>query len=534
VTVDHETTRIVRADRVRLEPGRRDGGKVAEAVLIRGGRVLAVGGADELRSRHPDADLLDLAGCTVTPGLTDAHVHLVEWAVRRRGVDLGAAASPADAAAAVAAHAQSTRGGWVLGRGWNPHRWGAAPDRHALDRVLPDRPVLLQSLDMHTLWANSAALRVAGIDSATPDPAGGRIERDERGEPTGLVRDNAMPLLERAAPSPSEEDRRVAMVEGQRALHRWGVTGVHTVEPDSLALLEALRHRDRLRLRVLQHLPIAKLDDAIRIGLRSGFGSDWIRIGGIKMFLDGALGSLTALLRDPYQGTEDRGVATLPAADFRDAVRKGAVAGLAMTVHAIGDAAMDLALDVLGGADARPTGPLPHRIEHAQLMGGDRLGLAGGPPDPALRGLVCSVQPSHLMTDWPAVDRHWGDRGRFAYAFRSLEEAGAILALGSDAPVDPPDPRLGLYAAVGRQDLGGGPPGGWYPEERLGVQSALAGYTSGAARAAGDPRQGRLTPGAFGDLVAWDRDPFEAGGVELLEMEVLLTMVDGEVVWSDR
>jgi predicted amidohydrolase YtcJ len=533
VSPEHDQPTIVRADRIHPTVGDHGPARAPDALLIRHGRVAAVGSTDELRAREPGAGILDLGGRTVTPGLTDAHVHLVEWAVRRRGVDLAGTGSPAEAATAVAAHAASSAGGWVLGRGWNPHRWSEAPDRRDLDRVLPDRPVVLQSLDMHSLWANGAALRAAGIDHATTDPDGGRIERDERGEPTGVVRDNAMPFLERAIPGLSVEERRQALIEAQAALHRWGVTGVHTVEPDSLALLEAVRHAGLLRLRVLQHLPIARLDDALRIGLRSGFGGDWIRIGGVKMFLDGALGSLTALMREPYQGSSDRGVATLPPAEFRDAVRRGAGAGLAMTVHAIGDAAVDLALDVLGGPDARLEGPVPHRIEHAQLMGGDRLGLDGGAADPALRGLVCSVQPSHLMTDWPAVDRHWGERGRGAYAFRSLEAAGAILALGSDAPVDPPDPRLGLHAAVRRQDLDGGPDGGWHPAERLSIARALAGYTEGAARAAGDPRQGHLRAGAFADLVAWDRDPLAASGGELRDMKVTLTMVDGGVVWSE-
>jgi predicted amidohydrolase YtcJ len=315
---------IVRADRIHLSPGAAAAvPAVAEAVLIRHGLVRAAGRIDELRSGAPGAAVLDLSGRTVTPGLTDAHVHLVEWAVRRRGIDLTSAGSPAEAAAAVAGYAASSRGGWVLGRGWNPHRWDRAPDRHYLDRALPDRPVVLQSLDMHSLWASSAALRAAGIHAGTPDPEGGRIERDERGEPTGVVRDNAMPLLERATPAPSAEERRAALLDAQAALHRWGVTGVHTVEPDSLALLEAVRHEGHLRLRILQHLPIARLDDAIRVGLRSGFGGDWIRIGGVKMFLDGALGSLTALLRQPYEGTGDRGVATLPPAEFSDAVRRG-------------------------------------------------------------------------------------------------------------------------------------------------------------------------------------------------------------------
>jgi predicted amidohydrolase YtcJ len=526
---------IIEGGRIHLSPGNGDGehGASAEALLVRDGRIAAVGSASELSSRAPGADSIELPGLTLTPGLTDAHVHLLEWALSRRAVELYTTRSPAEAAAAVAGHGQGPGDGWVVGRGWNAHRWDEPPHRQQLDHVLPDRPVLLQSLDMHSLWANSAALRAAGVDASTPDPEGGRIERDDDGQPTGVVRDNAMPLLQRAAPTPSAAERRDAFLEGQDLLHQWGVTGVHTVEPDSLGVLESLRNRGRLRLRILQHLPVASLDDAIRMGLRSGFGGDWIRIGGIKMFLDGALGSLTALLREPYEGTENRGVATLDPAHFRDVVRRGARAGLAMTVHAIGDAAVDLALDVLSSQDAALDGPVPHRIEHAQLLAADRLGGGGGAPDPALRGLVCSMQPSHLMTDWPAADRHWGARARWTYAFRSLESAGAILALGSDAPVDPPDPRLGLYAAVARQDRDGGPAGGWYPEERIAPARALAGYTTGPAHAAGDARQGRLTPGAFADIVAWDRDPLDATAQDLLEMRALWTMVDGEVVWNN-
>lgn len=534
MAIDPTVPILIRAARVRLAPGDAVvAPATVEAVLVRHGRIEAVGQADRLRSVAPDARILDLPGATVTPGLTDSHVHLIEWGIARGGVDLTATRSPTEAAAAVAEHAETRPDGWVVGRGWNPHRWAEPPARGHLDDVVPGRPVLLQSLDMHSVWANTAALRAAGIGAGTPDPDGGRIERDAGGEPTGILRDNAMPLLQRAASTPSDEDRRRAALDAQAALHRWGVTGVHTVEPDSLALLEAIRDQDLLRLRILQHLPIAKLDDAIRLGVRSGFGGDWIRIGGIKMFLDGALGSLTALMREPYERTADRGVATLPPEEFRAAVRRGSAAGLAMTVHAIGDAAMDLALDVLGTDDASVRGPVPHRIEHAQLIGADRLGVDGGEPDPALRGLVCSVQPSHLSTDWPAVDRHWGDRGRGAYAFRSLEAAGAILALGSDAPVDVPDPRLGLYAAVARQDLDGAPTRGWYPEERLSAERAVAGYTTGAARAAGDARQGRLTPGAFADLVAWDRDPAEATAQDLRALRPSMTMVGGEVVWND-
>lgn len=526
---------LVLGDRIHLAPGLADVAPTAAGgLLVRGGRVEAVADEATLRARAPGADVLDLTGLTVTPGLTDSHVHLLEWALSRRGVDLTGTRSPGDAAQAVADAARGAPGsGWIVGRGWNPHRWSESPHRRHLDPLVPDRPVLLQSLDMHSLWANTAALRAAGIDAGTPDPFGGRIEREPDGGATGVVRDNAMPLLQALVPAPSDDERRAALLEAQTALHRWGITGVHTVEPDSLAILDSVAARGDLRLRVLQHLPVARLDDAVRLGVRSGFGGEWVRIGGVKMFLDGALGSLTALLREPYIGSDDRGVATLDAAEFRDAVRRGTAAGLAMTVHAIGDAAMDLALDVLGNEGRTLQSPVPHRIEHAQLIGADRLGAGGAAPDPAFRGLVCSVQPSHLMTDWPAIDRHWGDRGRWAYAFRSIEAAGSTLALGSDAPVDPPDPRLGLYAAVTRQDRDGGPAGdGWYGEERLSAERALAGYTTGAARAAGDGRQGRLTPGGFADLVAWDQDPCDTAPEALLGIRVMLTMVGGDVVWN--
>lgn len=511
----------------------------ADALLLARGRVAAVGSFDDLRRADPDAGILDLRGCTLTPGLTDAHVHLLEWSFARRDADLAGARSAAEAARLAAAHARGDPGGagptaggrrgeWVLGGGWQPHGWSDAPHRRLLDEVLPGRPVVLRSHDIHSVWASTEALRRAGIGADRPDPEGGRIERDADGAPTGVLRENAQRAILAAVPAPSEADRRAAALEAQGALHRLGLTGVHCVEPDSLGVFEALNAAGDLRLRVLQAIPLDGLEDALRLGLRSGFGGEWIRIGGVKLFLDGALGSLTALLREPYEGSDDRGVSTLAPDTFRDAVRRGSAGGLAMTVHAIGDAAVDLALDVLAEEGRGLRGPVPHRIEHVQLVGPDRL------EDFGAAGIVCSVQPSHLMTDWRAADRHWGGRARTAYAFRSLAAAGATLAFGSDMPVEPPDPRLGLYAAVTRTDLAGGPPGGWVPGERLTAAEALAAFTVGAARAAGDARQGRLEPGAFGDVVAWDRDPLTAAPGELLEVKCVLTIVGGDVVWREQ
>lgn len=556
---------LVLADRVHAAGD----GAPADALLLRRGRVIDVGRGDALRAEAPGAAVLDLRGTTLTPGLTDSHIHLLEWALSRPEVDLSEATSPEQAARRLsgrvdergsagdgpnggAGESKSGRSAvsptpplppsparWLRGRGWNPHRWGGAyPHRAVLDAVVADRPVALQSHDMHALWVNSLALREAGIDRDTPDPDGGRILRDEHGEPTGVLLETAAQLVVRRIPPPRDADVLAAILDGQAALHRLGITGIHSVPaihltaPDTLALLERLRAEDRLRLRVLQHIPLERLDDALRLGLRSGFGGEWIRIGGVKMFLDGALGSRTALLREPYEGAgDDRGVEVLPPAEFRDAAARAAAGGLATTVHAIGDAAVSLALDVLADPGLR-AGTLPHRIEHVQLCPLERFG------DAAAAGIVCSMQPAHLITDWSAAERHWGRRARGAYAFRSLLGAGerprrAVLAFGSDAPVEPVDPRLAFWAATRRQDLDALPADGWYPEERLGMRDVLEAYTRGPAIAAGEAaRRGHLGIGADADFVAWSADPLTATGAELLDLRCLAAVVGGEVVWN--
>jgi predicted amidohydrolase YtcJ len=528
---------------VSFHPGAAGTGDAPDALLIIDGRVAAVGSARELRP-PAGAQVLDLPGATITPGLTDAHIHVTEWALARREVDLAPATSPEDAARIVAAHSHAGTAGWVRGRGWNPHRWrDASPSRSLLDAVVPDRPVALQSHDMHSVWVNSPALRLAGISADTVDPPGGRIVRDDMGRPTGLLMETAGQLIARCIPAPSHAEMLDAVADAQIALHQLGITGIHSLpgilvpEPDPLSILEALRARDRLRLRVLQHLPLHFLDDAVKLGIRSGFGGDWIRIGGIKSFLDGTLGSRTASMRWPYEGADDCGIRVIEATDFREAVRKAALAGLATTVHAIGDAAVALAIDVLADPTQR-VDAIPHRIEHVQCFPAASDARASISDDDRFDRTVraritCSMQPAHLISDWRAADRHWGDaRARWTYAFRSLLDRGALLAFGSDAPVEPADPRLGLFAATRRTDLAGEPAGGWFRGERITLEEALRGYTVGPAIAAGRTgREGQLTPGAVADFVAWDTDPF-ADGLDPLELSCALTVVDGEVVHS--
>ena len=505
------------------------------ALLMRGGSIEQVGALDELRAAFPQAEVLDYSAATITPGLTDAHIHITEWAIARREADLAAAQTIDDAVRLIGASTGATRGDWVMGRGWNPHHWGGGyPGRTALDRVIADRPAAYQSHDMHALWVNSRALEVAGIDADTPDPPGGRIERDESGQPTGTLLENAALLVMNHVPPPSDEHAVDAVAAAQSALHAFGITGIHSfpgfqmIEPLPLRVLQTLRENGRLRLRVLQHIALDQLDDAIHLGLRSGFGDDWLRIGALKMFLDGALGSRTAWMRRPYENAMDCGVRVLPEADFRAAVERAALAGIAATVHAIGDAAVTLAFDVLTAPNAQ-SGVLPNRIEHVQCCPPDRMSYA------ARAGIVCSMQPCHLISDWRAANQHWGaERAATTYAFRSLLERGATLAFGSDAPVEPVDPRLGFFAATERLDLEGLPAEGWVAHERITMLEVLKGYTLGPAVAAGTTgRQGCLAPGAAADLVVWDQDPLQVAGRDLLSLKVRATFVGGELVYHE-
>jgi hypothetical protein len=523
-----DEARLVLADRVHTltDP------PITRALLLANRRVAAIGDPDTLRARAPAAPVLDLRGATLTPGLTDAHVHLTEWAFARREVDLTDAPSPELAARSVAEHARTSTSDWIRGRGWNPHLWaGRAPHRAILDAVLADRPVALQSHDMHALWVNSAALTLAGVDGSTADPDGGRIVRDGNGEPTGLLLEWAGPLVMRRIPAPTVEEAAAAVLDAQSELHALGITGVHSLpgvhltEPDPLPVLQRLHERGALRLRVLQHMRLDLLEHALRLGVRSGFGDEWLRIGAVKMFLDGALGSRTAWLRAPYEDGSGCGMRTMDPAEFQAQVRNAAAGGIAAAVHAIGDAAVCLALDVLAAPDTR-VAALPHRIEHLQCCPPERFGAA------AAAGNVASMQPAHLITDWRIADREWGStRSRGAYAVASLLAHGTVLAFGSDVPVEPVDPRLGLYAAVARQDLSGEPPAGWFAEERIDAGAALRAYTTGPARAAGLPApHGSLAPGAPADFVAWERDPLRCEAEALLGLRCVATVVGGELV----
>jgi len=519
-----------------------DGAPVAgaDAVAVAGGRVLAVGRGTELEPlAAPGTRRVDARGATVTPGLTDSHLHLVGWARAREEIALDDADSLDAALERVRRQlAERPGGGPVMGRGWDLNRWqGERPHAAALDRVSGERPVLLHSRDFHALWVNGAALRRAGITRATPDPPGGRFERDARGEPDGIVREHAVrafaALEAEAGAGPGGDLERVRRAVGE--LHALGITAVHDFEgAEAQRVLRALTLGPGPRVRVLMHLAHAGLDAALALGLASGTGDDWFRIGAVKLFADGTLGSRTAAMLEPYDGTDERGMELIPAPLLAAEVTRAHAGGLAVAVHAIGDRAVRSTLDAVAAATrsgARAghpakTGP-PPRIEHAQLVHPDDL------PRFASLGVVASLQPTHCTSDLDLVERWWKTRAAHSYPWRALLARGVPLVFGSDAPVEPPDPAAGLHAAVTRERADGTPRGGFQPAQRLSLDEALEAYTGAPARlAGGGSRLGRLAPGAAGDLVVWDADLHGLPPERLRAARPRLTAIEGRIVYE--
>lgn len=499
-------------------------GIAGDAVWWQDGRIRAVGPAVELERKVPTrVPRFDLPGTIVTPGFVDGHTHFGMWARGRKRVRLAGAGTREDAIRRVAAAGQDQ--GWVLGHGWDANRWQELPDRWSLDRVTSG-PAFFESIDIHAAWANSAALLAAGITRETPDPPGGRIIRNGSGEPTGLLLERAAELVSRIAPTSSPAELTTLVREGQAIAHRLGITGIHDVEgADVLRAFRTLEATGELRLRVLFSPPVAQLQSLLSHGVRSGQGSEWLTLGGVKLFLDGSLGMRTAWMLQAYEDSRDTGMALSTEAEARQAVELAASGGLACAIHAIGDAAVRRALTLLESA---PTVGLPHRIEHFQCV--DPADLARA----SRAGIVASMQPVHLPADVALAEERWGRRTRGAFAFKSLLLRGTLLAFGSDVPVGPLDPRQGVVAAMTRVASDGSFGEGWQPEERLSFDDAVRAFTEGNAVAAGAAdRRGTLVPGRDADLVAWGVEPeiLENVGSAFREARVELTVIGGEVVY---
>ncbi|MGQ9599977.1 MAG: amidohydrolase [Anaerolineae bacterium] len=515
----------------------------AQAVAIAGSRVVAVGDDAQLRPLLcPGGYAVDLAGRTVIPGLIDAHVHFGHHCLSlyQGEVDLDQAPDKETAVARVAEIARRTPpGSWIRGGGWNKNLWPdpSFPTAADLDAVAPHHPVALEDKSHHAIWLNRCALEQLGITAATEDPPGGEILRDESGQPTGILLEKAVAWVYQSLPEPDVDTMVAALRQGIPQAHRLGLTGVHDPAPPTvLAALQALQAQGGLNLRVLVHIPQDNLESAMRLGIRSGLGNEMLRIGGVKIFADGALGPQTAYLLAPYEGTADgHGLPTLSPEELTCLVRRAHDAGLSVVAHAIGDAANRAVLDALEQDQiARPQMAYPpslaDRIEHVQLLHPDDL------PRLARLGVVASMQPIHATSDMDMAERYWGRRCQLAYAWRSLLDVGTTLAFGSDCPVETLDPLAGVHAAVTRRRADGRPgPEGWIPSQRITVAEAVYAYTMGAAYAAGEAHlKGSICPGKLADLVVLSHDIFNIEPREILQTHVEMTVLDGQIVYRSN
>lgn len=505
---------------------------LVEAMAVVGGRIVATGEGPALREAFPTHHRIDLGGRTVLPGLTDSHVHFLSYGLSLRRIDLAEARSLREAVERVAeAVASAPEGSWVLGRGWDKNVWaeGRWPTRDDLDPASGGHPVALTSKDGHLLWVNSAALREAGIAPATPDPKGGEIVRDASGRPTGVLKEEAKAPVHAVMARPDSRGMRLAVGEATAAAHRMGLVGVHDMEgPDAFAVFQTLHLEGALRMRVWMTIPAAHLDRAAAVGLRTGLGDDWLRVGGVKIFTDGTLGSQTASMLEPFRGQPANiGLPIHAPEELYDLVGRAVGTGLWPVIHAIGDRANREVLDAftLHRVAARRAG-VRFRIEHVQLLHPSDLPRLGA------LGVIASMQPIHCTSDRDIADRYWGARSRTAYAWRSLLRMGTVLAFGSDAPVETLDPWQGLYAAVTRRRPDDSRDA-WYPEEALGVEEAVRAYTVGAAIASGEEEvKGRLAPGYLADFIVLDRDVMREPPEALLHTQVLATVIGGVPVFA--
>jgi predicted amidohydrolase YtcJ len=503
---------------------------LADAALVRDGRFVRVGSREECeREARPDLRFIELGeGCAV-PGLVDAHGHPALHGRGLREVKLGGAKSEQQCVERTVWHARAVpKGSWVRGNGWDQNEWPARafPERRLLDAALPDHPVVLMRVDVHALWCNEKALQVAGISRATPDPPGGRIVRREDGTPTGVFVDTAMDLVRRAIPRTTVDESEVNILRSLRELAALGITNVHdaAAEPEAIEVYRRLARKGELPLRVYAMIDAGSMDEQIPLALETPELPNLV-VRSVKFFADGALGSRGAMLSEPY--SDDSGNTGLWLTDPRvleEGIARVASAGLQPCVHCIGDRACAAVLEIF----ARLPKSLRPRAEHLQIL------QARDVPLLKKSAAIASMQPAHATSDGAWAEERLGhgtERQRGAYAWRQALDAGAVLAFGSDFPVESPDPRPGLAAAVGRKVANGTT---WMPEQRLTREEALRAFTTGAAYAEfAEGRRGIIREGFDADLTVFARDVMAVHVDEIRSVAVVATVVGGQVAHAN-
>lgn len=521
---------------------------VVEAVASAGDRIVASGTSEAVStSICAGTRVIELEGRLVTPGMNDAHLHLGPGGLTLLQVPLVGTTSAGEVEALVReAASRAGPGEWIQGRGWDHTLWPPEdlgpdgwPTIETLDRASPDNPVVLRRVDGHSAWMNSAAIEAAGLGPHTPDPVGGQFRRDpETGQLTGIIHETpARAIVMAHAPDPSISQIREGVRRALDLARRVGVTSVQTqARVADIDYYRELERSGELTLRIYAWRPLTRdtLEEHRRRGVAQASGSEWLRIGAMKAYADGSLGSRTATMLQPYADEPgNRGIEVTPADSLRRLMLAADSAGLQLFIHAIGDSANRLVLDILEEiGQTGPARPRRHRIEHAQILDAEDI------PRFAELGVVASMQPTHATTDMRWAEERIGPRraAEGAYAWRKLLESGASVAFGTDWAVEPLAPVQGLYSAVTRQsrEEPGLPEGGWLPEERLTIEEAIRLYTAVPAYAEFEEhRKGTLREGMLADMVVWDRDLLAVPAVDLLDARPLFTIVGGRVVYED-
>jgi len=509
----------------------------ASALIIHEDRILAIGSDQEiLAEARPGWQKTDMGGKTIWPGLVDSHMHFGLYALTLQNVFCETKTRQECVDNVAEKARQVPPGTWIQGLGWNHNVW---PEGYGtaemLDRAAPDHPVLLTAKSVHASWANSLALQKAGITADTPDPEGGVIQRDASGKPTGILLETASDLVYRVIPPATIDEYSSAILNTQKVLWKYGVVGLHDV--DITLVFQTLQKLDlsgELRLRVTKCIPGTELEHAVAVGLRTGFGSDYLRVGWVKNFSDGTIGQQTAALFEDFTGSPgNKGILLITADEMFEIGKKAASSGLALTTHCLGDRANH---EVLNGYEKlrayekeNHMPALRHRIEHAQVLKPEEFGRF------AKLGITVSAQPIQTASDIFICDRFLGpERSRNTFVFKTLLDLGTHITFGADAPVEIPNPWLGIHAAVTRRRPDGTPgPEGWYPEQRLTLQQAFDGYTLGPAYASSlEKIHGKLAPGYYADLIVLDCDPFSIPVDDLHAVLPSATMVGGDWVWQ--
>lgn len=522
-------------------------GRFAQAVAIAAGRILEVGTDAQVHGYIGTyTKVIHLRGRLVVPGFIDSHAHFVEGGFQLLAVDLKDARSEEEFVRRIADKARSLAPGrWMLGGRWDEQAWPSAelPTRWQIDPVTPNHPVLLSRYDGHAALANSLALRLAGVTRDSKEPADGVIVREAKsGEPTGVLKDGAIDLVGRVVPKPTEAEMEEAFRAALGEAARVGVTSVHNITTDEdsatgsfadeIQLARRAEREGRLTVRLYEIIPIARWERLADAGISEGMGSDFVKLGAVKGFADGSLGSGTAWMFEPFDDEPgNRGLPMGlmdPPSKMEALVRSASQAQIQSCVHAIGDRAVAEMLDLYARVGGDKAASFRFRIEHAQHVRPEDFAHFAG------LGVIASMQPYHAIDDGRWAEKRLGARrSRTSYAWRSMLKAGAPLAFGSDWPVAPLDPLLGVYAAVTRATLDGKHPQGWFPEERLSAEEALHAYTTGGAYAAFEEKEkGTIAPGKLADLVVLSDDLFSIPPEKIRDARIVMTIVGGRTVYE--